>query len=89
MNESPMAALHAALKDDEALQARFAEARTDAEIVAVAREAGVVLEIEDVEGSAELSDVELEQVGGGYTFPPTDWIYCDNPWTNVYCTAKC
>ena len=19
----------------------------------------------------------------------TDWIYCDNPWTNAYCTAKC
>ena len=37
----------------------------------------------------ELSDAELEGAAGGYTFPPTDWIYCDNPWTNAYCTLKC
>lgn len=37
----------------------------------------------------QLSDAELEGVAGGYTFPVTDWVYCDNPWTNVWCTLKC
>ena len=89
MNDQAMAALRAALENDADLQARFAEARTDAEVVALAKEVGVVVAEGDLSEAVDVSDAELEQVAGGYTFPPTDWIYCDNPWTNAYCTLKC
>lgn len=89
MNDQAMAALRAALENDADLQARFAEAQTDADVVALAKEAGVVVAEGDLTEAVDVSDAELEQVAGGYTFPPTDWIYCDNPWTNAYCTLKC
>ena len=89
MNDQAMADLRAALQNDEGLRARFAEARTEADIVALAREAGVDVDAADPSGGVDVSDAELEQVSGGYTFPATDWIYCENPWTNVYCTLKC
>jgi predicted ribosomally synthesized peptide with nif11-like leader len=89
MNDSTMAALRAALENDEELRARFAAAATDEEVVALAREAGVAIDGADLDQAVDVSDTELAQVAGGYTFPPTDWIYCDNPWTNAYCTLKC
>jgi len=89
MNDSAMAALRAAMQNDEELAARFAMAGSDEDVVALAREAGIVVDASDLSEVADVSDAELEQVAGGYTFPPTDWIYCDNPWTNVYCTLKC
>ena len=89
MNDQAMMALRAAIEGDEALQARFAEATTEADVVALAAEAGIVLTDGDTGDATDLSDAELEQVSGGYTFPPTDWIYCENPWTNVYCTLRC
>jgi predicted ribosomally synthesized peptide with nif11-like leader len=89
MNDSAMAALRAALEDNEELRARFAAATTEEDLVVLAREAGVSLDTADLSEAVDVSDAELAQVAGGYTFPPTDWIYCDNPWTNVYCTAKC
>ena len=89
MNDSAMAALRAALENDEELRARFAAAGSDEEIVALAQEAGVAVDTADLSEAADVSDAELEQMAGGYTFPPTDWIYCDNPWTNAYCTLKC
>ena len=58
----------------------------------VAGEYGFPINIEDlptVESDQDLSDAELEGVSGGYTFPRTDWVYCDNPWTNYWCTLKC
>jgi hypothetical protein len=83
-------ALRAALADDEVLASRFAAATTEEELRAIAEEAGVPLALEeDDSGPRDLSEEELATVSGGYTFPPTDWIYCDNPWTNVYCTLKC
>jgi predicted ribosomally synthesized peptide with nif11-like leader len=89
MNDSAMAALRTALDGDDDLRARFAAARTDQEVVALAQEAGIALEVEELDQAVDVSDAELAQVAGGYTFPPTDWIYCDNPWTNAYCTLKC
>lgn len=89
MSEKGMTDLRAALDADDDLRARFQAATTEQEVLDLAREAGVVLDVAAVSGSHELSEGELEVVSGGYTFPPTDWIYCDNPWTNVWCTGKC
>jgi hypothetical protein len=83
------AALRAALEDDEALAARFAAATSDDELHALAEELGLTLATEADTGSHELTESDLAAVGGGYTFPRTDWVYCDNPWTNVWCTLKC
>lgn len=83
------AALREALKDNEELAARFAAATSDAEVHALADELGLTLETEADTGSHELSEGELAAVSGGYTFPRTDWIYCDNPWTNYWCTLRC
>ena len=89
MNDQSLAALRSAIENDESLQQRFSEATTEAEVVALAAEAGIVLEAADVGEAVDVSDAELERVSGGYTFPQTDWIYCDNPWTNYWCTLKC
>ena len=86
MDAEAMAALRVALEKDEALRERFAAATTDAEVAEVARRAGIEIAAPE---PGELSDAELASVAGGYTFPRTDWIYCDNPWTNEYCTLKC
>jgi predicted ribosomally synthesized peptide with nif11-like leader len=89
MNASGMNELRAALDKDEALRERFTAAATEQDVLDLARESGIALEAGSLGTGNELSDAELENVSGGYTFPPTDWIYCDNPWTNAYCTAKC
>lgn len=90
MTQDRLEALRAASADNEQLRSALAEAATDEDLVRIAREHGVTLTIEDLQPSTrDLSDAELEGVTGGYTFPPTDWIYCDNPWTNAYCTLKC
>ena len=86
-------ALRAASQEDAELNAALAAATTTQEWVAVANGRGFAVTLADLpaeEGTErELSDAELEGAAGGYTFPPTDWIYCDNPWTNAYCTLKC
>ena len=85
-------ALRAASQEDQELNAALAAAATAEEWVAVANERGFAVTIADLPDDGterELSDAELEGAAGGYTFPPTDWIYCDNPWTNAYCTLKC
>ena len=89
MNADAMAALRAAIETDPQLQSRFAAATTEAEVVSLAEELGIAIVSEDLSGPDELSETELETVSGGYTFPQTDWIYCDNPWTNAWCTLKC
>lgn len=95
-SEETRAALRAALEQDETLAARFAAATNDEELRAVVAAADIEwsdelesLVMESGEVSGEISDAELASVSGGYTFPRTDWIYCDNPWTNYYCTLKC
>ena len=91
-------ALRAALDNDAELAARFATADSEDDIRALAETAGIEwaddLTIasendELADESGDLSDAELESVAGGYTFPRTDWIYCDNPWTNYWCTLRC
>ena len=90
-SEQEKAALRAALREQPQLRERLAAASSAEEFERIAAEAGLKVSAEGfLPGSNdELTDAELETVGGGYTFPTTDWIYCDNPWTNVYCTAKC
>ena len=88
MDAQAMTALKAALDADPALRARFEAATSEAEIVALAQEAGIAIDRPEAQ-LVELSEAELASVSGGYTFPQTDWIYCDNPWTNAYCTLKC
>ncbi len=91
MTKQNLAALLAALRDNRELRAKLAAAGSPAEFERLAAAAGFTVSAQDfLSGTADdLSDAELEQVAGGYTFPQTDWIYCDNPWTNVYCTLKC
>lgn len=95
-SEEARAALRKALDQDEAFATRFAAATNDEELRALVEDLGIdwpagldSLAGSSTEVSGELSDAELASVSGGYTFPATDWIYCDNPWTNVYCTLKC
>jgi predicted ribosomally synthesized peptide with nif11-like leader len=90
MTQERLEALRVASADNEQLRSALAEAATDKDLVRVANEYGVELALEDLQPqNRDLSDAELEGVTGGYTFPATDWIYCDNPWTNAYCTLKC
>ena len=90
-SEAEIAALQAALREQPELRKRLAATSSVEEFERIAAEAGLKVSAEGfLPGSNnELTDAELETVGGGYTFPVTDWIYCDNPWTNVYCTSKC
>ena len=90
-SEDEIAALQAALREQPELRERLAAASGAEEFERIAADAGLKVPAEGfLPGSNdELTDAELETVGGGYTFPPTDWIYCDNPWTNAYCTSKC
>lgn len=86
-----MQAFLAAIATDNDLNTRVKEASTAAEVIEIANGLGIALTEADlaVASDADLSDADLEAVSGGYTFPRTDWIYCDNPWTNVYCTLRC
>jgi hypothetical protein len=94
--EEARAALRKALEEDDALAARFAAASNDVELRDLVAEIGIEWDADfetltevDTAASEDISDAELATVSGGYTFPATDWIYCDNPWTNVWCTLKC
>ena len=93
-SEEARAALRKALEQDEDLAARFAAATNDDELRALVEDLGIEwsAELDDMAAEAagtEVSDAELATVAGGYTFPRTDWIYCDNPWTNYWCTLRC
>ncbi len=92
MSKEQLDALRRATADDEALRAALAATETSEDFVRVAKENGFEIQVEElavVEDGEELSDAELAGASGGYTFPRTDWIYCDNPWTNIYCSLKC
>jgi predicted ribosomally synthesized peptide with nif11-like leader len=93
MSKEKLEALRLASQEDQELAAALAAAATTEDWVRVANERGFEVEVADLpaveDADRELSDAELEGAAGGYTFPPTDWIYCDNPWTNAYCTLKC
>ena len=92
MSEENMRALRAATAENDQLRADLARAESDEEFVAIANGHGFVIEIEDLPTAGtddELSDAELEGVSGGYTFPRPDLVYCDNPWTNYWCSLKC
>jgi predicted ribosomally synthesized peptide with nif11-like leader len=93
MSREKMEAVRRESKKDPEFAAALSAAASTQEWVRIANERGFELEVSDLpaeEGAdRELSDAELEGAAGGYTFPPTDWIYCDNPWTNWYCTLKC
>lgn len=92
MSREQLDALQTATADGGALRLKLAAAETPEDFVRVANEHGFEIVIEDLptaDEGQEVSDAELAGASGGYTFPPTDWIYCDNPWTNAYCTLKC
>lgn len=92
MSSSDFDALRSAMAVDEALRAELGAAATPADFVVVANARGFAIEITDLppaEADEVLSDAELAGISGGYTFPRTDWVYCDNPWTNYWCTLKC
>lgn len=93
MSAEKLEALRLESQQDPEFAAALSAAASVQEWVRIAKERGFDVEVTDLPseegGERELSDAELEGASGGYTFPPTDWIYCDNPWTNVYCTLKC
>ena len=92
MSQEQLDALHAATVENDELRSDLAAATTSQDFVRIANGHGFDIVVEDLppaEDDEDVSDAELEGASGGYTFPPTDWIYCQNPWTNVYCTAKC
>ncbi len=93
MSKEQLEAVRLASQQDDNLATALSAAVTVEDWVRVANEHGFAVEVADLPqgdgGERELSDAELEGAAGGYTFPVTDWIYCDNPWTNVYCTLKC
>ena len=92
MSRDQLEALRLASQEDQELHAALEAAETTEAWVLVANQKGFAIVVEDLpseDADRELSDAELEGAAGGYTFPPTDWIYCDNPWTNAYCTLKC
>ncbi len=92
MSRDQLEALRLASQEDQELHAALEAAETTEAWVLVANQHGFTIDMADMplaDADRELSDAELEGAAGGYTFPPTDWIYCDNPWTNAYCTLKC
>jgi predicted ribosomally synthesized peptide with nif11-like leader len=92
MSLEQLKALRAATADNDQLRAELEAAQSTEEFVRVANEHGfdvMVADMPTADDGDELSDAELESASGGYTFPRTDWIYCDNPWTNYWCTLRC
>jgi predicted ribosomally synthesized peptide with nif11-like leader len=83
------------MENSETLRAELSAAPAAEDFVRIANDHGYPIEAGDlpvrepVNPSGDLTEAELAAVSGGYTFPVTDWIYCDNPWTNVWCTLKC
>lgn len=91
MNDDVMNALRAAVENDEELRVRLQGVRSESEFIALARDAGIALDSAEPE-TVDLTEAELAQVSGGIglTFlPATNWIFCDNPWTDWYCSYKC
>ncbi len=93
MSGEELEAVRLASQQDPEFAAALSAAASTQEWLRIAAERGFAVQESDLPaedgGDRELSDVELEGASGGYTFPATDWIYCDNPWTNYYCTMKC
>jgi predicted ribosomally synthesized peptide with nif11-like leader len=93
MSAEKFEAVRLASEQDSELAAALAAASSIEEWVRIAQERGFAVDVTDLPptqvGEHELSDAELAGVSGGYTFPQTDWVYCDNPWTNAWCTLKC
>lgn len=91
MTDNMMEQFKVALREKPDLVNKLSTASGPDEFERIAADAGFTISAKDLfsDESRELSDAELETVSGGYTFPQTDWIYCDNPWTNAYCTMKC
>ena len=92
MTNDVVAKFKTALRNDPELAKRLGAAKGPEEFDRLATAAGFPVSSKEFFGNSsnqELTDAELEGVSGGYTFPATDWIYCDNPWTNAYCTLKC
>ena len=68
MSEEQLKAFLEAVKADAGLQEKLkGEVDVDA-VVAIAKEAGFVISAEAVTGMYELSDEELESLGGGYGY---------------------
>ena len=93
-DQDGLARLGAALHADPALAAALIQTGSAEQAAAVAAQFGIELSADEVTAAlatitGDLSDAELATASGGYTFPATDWIYCDNPWTNYWCTLKC
>ena len=70
MSEEQLKAFMEAVKADEALQAKLKEAKSAADVVAIAKEAGFTFNAEELESASraardDLSDDELEKGAGG------------------------
>ena len=92
MASEQLDAIRQASQTDPELHTALEAATSHQQWVDIARARGFQVDIGDLPRGGddrEISDAELEGVSGGYTFPATDWIYCDNPWTNSWCTLKC
>ncbi len=92
MSQEQLSSLRKATAENDELRAALEAAETSEDFVRVANDYGFEIVVEDIPQAGEgeeLSDAELAGASGGYTFPRTDWIYCDNPWTNYWCTLRC
>ena len=65
MSEDQLKAFMEAVKVDAGLQEKLKAAGDDNAVVAIAKEAGFVISVEEVTARQELSDGELEEVAGG------------------------
>lgn len=75
MSSSQLKNFLEALKLDAALRQRIQEASDNADIVAIASDAGYAISMDDLTGAeAELSDEDLENAAGGSSFL---WVRCD------------
>ena len=66
MSEEQLKAFLEAVKADAGLQEKLRGVEDADAVAAIAKEAGFVIPAEAVAGRQELSDEELESVGGGY-----------------------
>jgi len=78
MSEETMAALGAALKDDETVRALFVDAKGPEDVVRIAGEAGFVITAEELMAATpDLTDAELAGAIGGAGPAANNWT--DNP----------
>lgn len=86
-------AVRLASQQDPELAAALESAASIQEWVGTAKAHGFDVDVADLPTADvldhELSDAELSAVSGGAGFPRTDWLYCDNPWTDWHCTMNC